>query len=81
LGPSIEPVAILTDDGGSGLFEGCCERFAAPEFEVTCDERHTVWVKRSDGTRSYGVPPWVLRQQSWDEVLGSIEAKLAAPVA
>jgi len=78
---SQEPEIILTDDGGSGLYEGCRARFASPEFEVTCDARHTVWVKRTDGVRSVGLPPWVLRQQSWDEALGTIETRLALPVA
>jgi hypothetical protein len=81
LAPSDEPVVILTDDGGSGLYEGCRERFSPPEFEVTCDARHTVWVKRTDGSRSVGLPPWVLRQQTWEEALQTIEKKLEVPVA
>ena len=78
--PSTEPVVVLTDDGGSGLYEDCRDRFPSPEFEVTCDARHTVWVKRTDGTRSVGLPPWVLRRQSRSEALGSIAAKLEVPV-
>jgi hypothetical protein len=75
-----EPEVILTDDGGSGLYEACASRFSAPEFLVKCDSRHTVWVRRSDGTRSIGVPPWVLRQQELEEVLAGIEGKLELPV-
>ena len=74
------PVIILTDDGGSGLFEACKARFAPPEFLVECDGRHTVWVKRADGTRSFGCPPWLLRQRSVLEVLASVEAKLGTSV-
>ena len=45
---------VPTDDGGSGLLEACKERFAPPEWTVECDSRHTVWVKRADGTKSFG---------------------------
>ena len=75
-----EPVVVYTDDGGSGLLEACRARFAPPEFTVECDARHTVWVKRSDGSRSFGLPPWLLRQHSLDEVLEGVEAKLEVPV-
>jgi hypothetical protein len=47
---------------------------------VKCDARHTVWVKRTDGSRSVGLPPWALRRQSLEEALESIETKLAVPV-
>lgn len=75
------PVIILTDDGGSGLYEACRERFASPEYVVTCDIKHTVWVKRADGTRSFGMPPWLLRQRTLDDVLARADAKLLLPVA
>jgi hypothetical protein len=71
-----EPPIVLTDDGGSGLLEACKRRFAAPAFEVACDARHTVWIKRSDGLRSFGLPPWLLRTQSMDEILEAAEEKL-----
>ena len=73
---SDEPPIIYTDDGGSGLLEACRERFPAPEFVVTCDARHAVWVKRADGTSSFGLPPWLLRTQTTEEVLATAEAKL-----
>lgn len=76
-----EPVVILTDDGGSGLFDACVARFAAPEFKVECDSRHTVWVKRTDGSRSFGCPPWLLRQRSVKDVLQTVEEKLRLPVS
>lgn len=72
---------VPTDDGGSGLLEACKERFAPPEYEVECDPRHTVWVKRTDGTRSFGMPPWLLRQNTVAEILSRAEDKLGTPVA
>lgn len=75
------PVVILTDDGGSGLYTACLARFAAPEYEVSCDIKHTVWVKRADGTRSFGMPPWLLRQRTMEDVLERAAAKLCTPVA
>ena len=75
-----EPEVVLTDDGGSGLFEGCLDRFPSPAFEVTCDARHTVWVRRTETKRSVGLPPWVLREQTFDEALESIEDKLGVRV-
>ena len=74
-----EPHVVLTDDGGSGLFAACQARFAPPEFVVECDARRTVWVKRTDGTRSFGLAPWLVRQQSTDEVLKRAERKLGVP--
>lgn len=77
---SPEEEVVFTDDGGSGLLEACKSRFASPEFVVECDARHTVWVKRADGSQSFGLPPWLLRQRSIEEVLEGVEAKLALPV-
>jgi hypothetical protein len=71
-----EPEVVYTDDGGSGLLDACKTRFASADYEVKCDARHTVWVKRADGTRSVGLPPWLLRRQSLDEVLERVETKL-----
>jgi len=77
---SDEPPVIFTDDGGSGLFEACKSRFASSDYEIECDSRHTVWVKRADGARSIGLPPWLLRQRSVTQVLEHVETKLASPV-
>lgn len=66
----------LTDDGGSGLFDACKSRFASPEFDVECDERHAVWVRRSDGARSVGLPPWQVSRYSVDEILERTAKKL-----
>jgi hypothetical protein len=79
--PKPEPDVAETDDGGSGLLEACNARFAPPEFEVACDARHTVWVKRTDSTRSFGLPPWLLRQHSMNQVLERVEDKLRLTVA
>ena len=77
---SSEPAIIYTDDGGSGMLEACRTRFASPNYEVECDARHTVWIKRADGTRSFGLPPWLLRQRPMNEVLAGVETKLALSV-
>jgi len=72
---------VEVDDGGSGLLQACQQRFTQPEWIVECDSRHTVWVKRADGTRSFGMPPWLLRQNTIEEILARAEEKLKAPVA
>lgn len=76
-----ETDVVLTDDGGSGLYEACNIRFPPPEYEVVVDARHTVWVKRTDGTRSFGLSPWLVREHSMDEVLDRVERKLRPPIA
>jgi hypothetical protein len=76
---SEEPAVIYTDDGGSGLLEACKARFSAPDYEVECDARHTVWVKRTDGTHSIGLPPWLLRRQNMEEILERVDTKLNPP--
>jgi hypothetical protein len=75
-----EPKIVLTDDGGSGLFEACKTRFAPPEYEVVVDARHTVWVKRTDGSRSFGLSPWLVRDHSLAEILDRVERRLRPPV-
>jgi hypothetical protein len=79
LTPNAEQDVDPTDDAGSGLFEACKARFAPSDYEVACDARHTVWVKRTDGMRSFGLPPWALRQHSLDELLEDVEKKLDLP--
>jgi len=74
--PSTEPPTVYTDDGGSGLLDACRSRFPEPDYVVSCDARHAVWVKRADGSRSFGLSPWLLRTQSMDEVLESAANKL-----
>lgn len=74
-----DPPAVVFDDAGSGLFAACQARFPLPEYTVECDVRHTVWVRCADGSRSYGVAPWLLRRHSMDEVLDTVERKLRAP--
>ena len=60
----------------NGLLEACKTRFAPPAFEVSCDVRRTVWVKRADGSRSVGLPQWYLNQHSLSEALERVESKL-----
>ena len=72
----VEADAVVYDDGGSGLFEACQARFASSGCEITCDSRHSVWVKRADGTRSVGLAAWLLNRYSVDELLDSVEARL-----
>jgi hypothetical protein len=69
--------AVQYDDGGSGLFEACQDRFASSGCEIACDARHTVWVKRADGTRSVGLAAWLLNRHSMDELLDDVEARLS----
>lgn len=76
LKPATEQPVIYTDDGGSGLLEACKSRFPEPGFVVSCDARHTVWIKRADGSSSYGLSPWLLRKQTMDGVLEGAELKL-----
>ena len=71
----------LTDDGGSGLLEACKARFGAADFRVTCDVRHTVWVKRAGGLRHVGLSPWLLRRHSVEELLNGVEQKLDVPAS
>jgi len=74
--PSDQPPVVYTDDGGSGLLAACQLRFPAPDFVVACDARHTVWVKRVDVGRSFGLAPWLLHTQTMDEALEMAEQKL-----
>lgn len=69
-------IVVYTDDGGSGLLDACRVRFTAPEFEVACDARHTVWVKRMEGGRSIGLAPWQLRARSMEQVLDHTAKRL-----
>ena len=81
LASSAVPDDVPTDDAGSGLLEACSTRFASPDFVVECDVRHTVWVKRTDGSRSVGLPPWMLRQYSESQLMERVESKLGVPAA
>ena len=73
---SAEVDAVLHDDGGSGLLEACRDRFAASGCDITCDARHSVWVRRADGTRSVGLAGWLLNRYSMEELLDSVEERL-----
>jgi hypothetical protein len=71
-----DAIAVVYDDGGSGLLDACRTRFAPFDCEVSCDERHTVWVKRANGSLSVGLPPWMLNRSSIDELLEGVTVKL-----
>jgi len=75
---SAPPLPIATVWGR--LLEAAKKRFPDPEFEVTCDDRHTIWVKRTDGTRSVGISQWLLRRFTLEEILSRTEARLAGKV-
>lgn len=60
------------------LLKAAEERFPLPDFEVSCDDRHTVWVKRSDGQRSVGLSQWGLRRYSLEQMLDDAQEKLAS---
>ena len=74
-----EPQVELTDDGGSGLLEACKARFGSVDFRVTCDVRHTVWVKRAGGLRNVGLSPWLLRRHTVEDSARGVEGKLDVP--
>lgn len=76
---NVEPPVVFTDDGGSGLLEACKTRFASGDYRVSCDARHTVWVKRADGALSVGLSPWLIRRHSMAELLEGVERKLEVP--
>lgn len=71
---------IVYDDGGSGLFAACQERFGSLGFVIECDAKHTVWVKNADGSRSVGLAPWQLTRHSMEKVLDDVEERLGLTV-
>jgi hypothetical protein len=73
---SAEVDPVIYDDGGSGLLVACRDRFASSGCEITCDARHSVWVKRADGTRSVGLAGWLLNRYSMEDLLDSVEERL-----
>ena len=86
--PSTERTALRTSRPVSPegtawgrLLAAAQERFPAPEFDVSCDDRHTVWVKRADGRRSVGLSQWGLRRSTLEEMLDDAAAKLASAPA
>lgn len=78
----IEPVGVTTttakrEDAARRILEAGRRRFPAPDFEVTADEKGTVWIKRTDGQRSVGLQVWQLRGRTAEEALDRVAAKLA----
>jgi hypothetical protein len=78
--PASDAEVIVYDDGGSGLFAACEERFGSSDCTVECDARHTVWVKRADGSRSVGLAPWQLSRNTLEEVLENVSKRLSLGV-
>jgi len=74
--PSDDP-DVVYDDGGTGLLEEARRRFAPRGCEISCDVKHTVWVKSVDGRLSVGLPRWKVGRHSVDELLDSVEQRLA----
>jgi hypothetical protein len=76
--PEREPTSLKAKrlDAIDRIHEACLARFAGPGFAVELDDRGTVWVRRSDGSRSVGLSPWLLRTRSTAEVLERAELKL-----
>jgi len=72
---SDEPGAVF-DDGGTGLLEAARRRFAPRGCEISCDAKHTVWVKSVDGRLSLGLPRWKVGRQSVEHLLDSVEERL-----
>jgi hypothetical protein len=58
------------------ILAACAHRFPAPDFNVRSDEKGTVWVTRSDTRRSVGLEPWLLRDNSTEDVLARVAVKL-----
>ena len=79
--PLLAPDVDLTDDAGSGLYEACLTRFPSPGYSVECDAKHSVWIKRADGTRSVGLSPWLLNRHTLEEVLDRAEASFERAAA
>jgi hypothetical protein len=76
-----EPVPETTPNAQAPwarLLDAASERFPEPDYVVTCDDRHTVWVKRADGSRSVGLSQWLLRRSELDEILAGAEKRLNA---
>lgn len=78
--PAADAEVIVYDDGGSGLFAACVERFESSDCLIECDARHTVWVKRADGTRSVGLAPWQLSRNKLEDVLENVSKRLSLGV-
>lgn len=67
---------VVYDDGGSGLFDACTERFAHNDWTIKCDARHEVWITSADSTYAISLAPWMLRSRSVDQMLDHVEAKM-----
>ncbi len=74
--PQADQPVVIYDDGGSGIEAACIKRFAAYGCTVSCDATHTVWVKRSDGTKSVGLQRWMAERHSMDDLLDNVAVRL-----
>jgi len=67
---------IVYDDGGTGLFDACVERFGCYGWDIKCDAQHAVWIRDPRTYYSVGLSRWVLERQSLDKVLADAEARI-----
>jgi hypothetical protein len=59
------------------VLEACQQHFRQPVFEVDSDDSGVVWVRRLQGAKiSVGLPPWLLRSKTIDELIERVETKL-----
>lgn len=68
---------VVYDDGGSGLYQACLDRFAALGCEIVCDAAHTVWVKRSGTGHSIGLARWMVERKPMDKLLDGVAERLS----
>ena len=69
---------LQRDEAVAQVLHACEDHFPAPDFNVRCDASGTVWVSGSDGRRSVGLAPWLLRNHSTAELIDRVEVRLAA---
>ena len=71
-----ESEKIVFDDGGSGLFNACTDRFGKFGWDIECDAHHAVWVRNPATSYAVGLGPWILGRHSLDEALKDVETKM-----
>lgn len=74
--PQADEPVIVYDDGGSGIEAACIQRFAPLGCTIYCDATHTVWVKRADGTKSFGLQRWMAERHSMEDMLDDVAVRL-----
>lgn len=74
--PQADEPVIVYDDGGSGIEAACIQRFEALGCTIYCDATHTVWVKRADGTKSFGLQRWMAERHTMEDMLDDVAVRL-----